>query len=194
MVNLNTLPTNLPVLYVTFSAEINIKTTESLIAVMTQAANRQVQQVYLAISTPGGQVKEGMNLYNVLRGMPFSLVTHNVGSVDSIGNAVFLAGETRYAVPNATFLFHGVGFDIKGQIRLEEQDVRDRLDIILSDQKRIGDVISANSNLNDRSIASLFRTQQTKDTSWAVDKGIIHEIRDFQIPPGSTIISLIFQR
>lgn len=35
----------------------------------------------------------GMNLYNVLRPIPFLLVTHNVGNVDSIGNAIFLAGE-----------------------------------------------------------------------------------------------------
>lgn len=83
MVSLN-IPQNAPILYVTFSAEINPTTTESLIAVMSQAASRGIKQLYLALSTPGGQVREGMNLYNVLRGMPFSITTHNVGSVDSI--------------------------------------------------------------------------------------------------------------
>jgi ATP-dependent protease ClpP protease subunit len=34
--------------------------------------------------------------------MPFRLVTHNMGKVDSIGNAVFLAGEQRYACPQST--------------------------------------------------------------------------------------------
>ena len=37
----------------------------------------------------------GMTLYNTLRAMPFELITHNVGNVDSIGNAVFLAGDLR---------------------------------------------------------------------------------------------------
>lgn len=192
MVNLD-IPQNAPVLYVAFSAEINPSTTESLIAVMAQAAIRAVQSVYLALSTPGGQVREGMNLYNVLRGMPFDLVTHNVGSVDSIGNALFLAGKTRYATANATFMFHGVGFNVSN-MRLEEQDARDRLDSILADQKRIGSVITSNSNLNPKQVAALFRTQQTKDTAWAVDKGIIHQVRDLQIPSGSPIVSLVFQR
>ena len=49
------------------------------------------------ISTPGGTVMNGLNLYNVMRAMPFRLTTHNVGNVDSIGNAIFLAGEERYA-------------------------------------------------------------------------------------------------
>ena len=45
----------------------------------------------------------GMNLYNFLRGLPIRLTTHNVGNVDSIGNAVFLAGEHRYACPHSPF-------------------------------------------------------------------------------------------
>ena len=53
----------------------------------------------------------GMNLYNVMRAMPFKLITHNVGNVDSIGNAIFLAGVARYACPHSTFMFHGVGFN-----------------------------------------------------------------------------------
>jgi len=188
------IPPNTPMLYVSFSAEISPKTTESLIAVMAEAANSNVRGVYLALSTPGGQVRDGMNLYNVLRGMPFTLTTHNVGSVNSIGNTVFLAGEKRYATANSTFMFHGVGFTITSATRLEEQDMRDRLDTILADQKSIGSVIVDNANLNQRQVASLFRNQQTKDAGWAVDKGIIHEIREFQIPKGSPVVSLVFQR
>ena len=63
----------------------------------------------------------GLNIYNVLIGMPFELITHNVGNVDSIANAVFLAGTKRYACPHSTFMFHGVGFDITAGMRLEEK-------------------------------------------------------------------------
>lgn len=72
-------PVSQPLVCITFSAEINPSTTESLIAVMTQQANAGVQEVYLLLSTPGGSVMNGLNLYNVLRGMPFKLTTHNVG-------------------------------------------------------------------------------------------------------------------
>ena len=34
----------------------------------------------------------GLNLNNLFRGLPFELITHNIGNVDSIGNAIFLAG------------------------------------------------------------------------------------------------------
>ena len=33
---------------------------------------------------------------------------HNIGSIDSIANVIFLAGQKRYAAPNSSFLFHGI--------------------------------------------------------------------------------------
>jgi ATP-dependent protease ClpP protease subunit len=176
------------------AADINPNTTESLSSVMSEAANQRTKAVYLALSTPEGPVREGMNLYSVLRGMPFDLTIHNVGSVDSIGYAIFLAGKNRFAVANSTFMFHGVGFNITGPTRFEEQSTQDHLDSILADQKRIGGVISERSKLNSREVTSLFRRQKTKDVKWAIDKGIIHEIRDLQIPPGSSAVSLVFWR
>ena len=49
-----------PVVYVSFSAEINPNTTESLIAAMANCANQAVGEVQLLLSTPGGNVMCGM--------------------------------------------------------------------------------------------------------------------------------------
>lgn len=188
------IPKNAPLVYVSFSAEINPNTTESLIGVMANCANEQVKQVYLLLSTPGGNVREGFNLYNVLRGMPFELITHNTGNVDSIGNAIFLAGSKRYATQHSTFMFHGVGFTAQQQQRFEQRDLEERLSSLLSDQKRIGSIITQHTKVSETEIAELFRQGQTKDSEFAVDKGIIHEIRDIQILAGCPIISLVFKR
>lgn len=188
------IPEQCPLVYVSFSAEINPSTTESLIAVMANCANAQVKKVYLLLSTPGGSVMNGMNLYNVLKGMPFALIIHNVGNVDSIGNVVFLAGKERYSTSSATFMFHGVGFDVPPNKRLEEKDCRERLVGILSDQIRMGNIIAQHTKLTTGEIAELFKEAYTQDAKFAVDKGIIHEIRDVQITIGCPIISLVFKR
>ena len=194
MVDTVNIPNRAPTLYVIFTAEINPTTVERLTAIMVQAARRHVNEVYLAISTPGGQVQSGVALYNTLRGMPFPVKIHNIGSVNSIGNVVFLAGEPRYASASSTFMFHGVGFDVRNPIRIEEQYARERLDSILSDQRRMGEIITSRSSLNDEEIADLFRRQTTVDSNWAKDNGIIEDVRDFSIPPGSPIVSLVFER
>lgn len=179
---------------VSFLAEINPSTVESLIAVMAQCANLRVAEVTLLISTPGGSVMHGMTAYNVLRSMPFRLTTHNVGNVDSIGNVVFLAGDVRFASPNTTFMFHGVGFDVNGGVRFEEKLLKERLESLLSDQRRIGAVIAGRSNVSEEEIAGFFRDQQTKDANYAIGAGIISEVRDAEIPRGVPVISLVFRR
>ncbi len=63
---MSTQPAPPQVVYVSFCAEINVSTTESLIATMANIANDGVPEVYLLLSTPGGGVMNGMNLYNVL--------------------------------------------------------------------------------------------------------------------------------
>ena len=183
-----------PVVYVSFSAEIIPNTTESLIATLANCANEGVKEVRLLLSTPGGSVMHGMNLYTVLRGMPFKLVTHNVGNVDSIGNAVFLAGAERYASPHSTFMFHGVGFDVQAQARFEEKVLRERLQSVEADQKRIGSVILDRTKLDDATVRQLFLEAQTKDAAYAVGCGIVHEVRDVQIPAGVPVLALVFQR
>ena len=136
----------------------------------------------------------GMNLYNVLRAMPFRLTTHNAGNVDSIGNAIFLAGERRFACPHSTFMFHGVGFDGEPGTRFEEKVLRERLDGLLADQTRIGNIIQERTSIAEEDVQALFREAQTKDATYAASVGIVHEIRDIEIPSGAPIVSLVFQR
>jgi ATP-dependent Clp protease, protease subunit len=179
--------------YVSFSAEINPNTTEALLGAMANIATQGVPKVTLCLSTPGGGIMLGMNIYNMLRGMPFKLVTHNVGNVDSIGNAIFLAGEERFACPHSTFMFHGVGFSGEG-MSFEEKLLRERLDGVLADQKRIGTIIEERTTLTAAKIKPLFREARTKDADYALNAGIIDEIKDVNVPAGVPVVSLVFQR
>lgn len=180
--------------YVSFSAEIVPKTVEPLLGLCANLANQKVPEVYLMLSTPGGSVMHGINAYNVLRAMPFRLITHNVGNVDSIGNVLFLAGSERFSCQDATFMFHGVGFDTQGPTRLQEGNLREHLNSILADQKRIGAIIAAHTSLSPQKIKKLFLAAVTRDPHYAKANGIIHDIRQAVVPPGAPVHQLIFQR
>lgn len=79
-------------------------------------------------------------------------------------------------------------------IRLEEKNVREMLDNIESNHGRMASILEQRTQIAQAVIKELFREAQTKDATYAVGCGIIHEIRDLQIPAGSTVISLVFQR
>ena len=180
--------------YISFSAEIIPHTTETLIAATANVIEKGADEIYLLISTQGGNVHNGIQLYNTLRALPAVLITHNVGNVDSIGNAIFLAGDKRFSCPHSTFMFHGVGYDMPGPVRLEAKMLRERLDGIDADERRISNIIQERTNLDKRQARKLFRETRTKDVDFALEHGIIHEICDVNIPSGSPIVSLVFQR
>jgi len=182
--------------YVSFSADVNPTTSEALLAACAQIANAGIPELYLLLSTPGGSVMHGMNVYNVLRGMPFKLITHNVGNVDSIGNVIFLAGQERYACANATFMFHGVAAGLApNQLRMEQKDLRERLDSVEHDNARIAAIIKARTTFTDAAeVEALFLEAKTKNPDYAKTKGIIHDIREVQIPAGAPVQQLVFQR
>lgn len=190
----NTKPVLTDTVYISFSAEINPHTSESLIAILSNVVNQGVPHIYILLSTPGGSVMNGMNIYNMIRGLPCEVSIHNVGNVDSIGNAIFLAGSRRYACPHSTFMFHGVGFTSQQGMRLEEKFLRERLDGILADQRRIGEILVERTSLTREQVDSLFLEAQTKDSTFSIGCGIVHEIRNVEIPAGGPIVSLVFQR
>lgn len=181
------------VVYVSFSSEISPITSEQLLRHCAELANKGTREVHLLLSCRGGSVINGIHVYNMLRAMPFRLVTHNVGRVNSIGNVVFLAGEERFAVPHSTFMFHGVGFDVK-QTRFEEKNLRERLDGLLSDQDKIGAIFAERTNLGAREVKELFLEAVTRDPEYAKAAGFIHDIREAQIPPGALIQQIVINR
>lgn len=180
--------------YVIFTAEINPSTSEELINVMSELANPRVARVHLAISTPGGSVANGIALYNVLRGLPIELITYNIGNVDSIGNIVYLAGDRRYVDPHATFMFHGVSSVFEEATQVDATLLKEELESILSDQDRIGSIISSRSNLSHEIIAEFSDRQQTKDAIWATENGIAHDVREFHVVANRPILPISFER
>ena len=180
--------------YISFDGEINQNTIEQLKGVVFNQISNGATHLYFLFSTPGGFVAEGMSLYNLLKGLPVEITMHNVGNVDSIGNAIFLAGKHRYACTHSTFMFHGVGIMPVNGVRLEEKNLRENLSSIQADQRRIGSIISEQPTLKSVEINRLFREARTKDSAFALVKGIIQEIREVSIPSGAPVIQLVFQR
>lgn len=184
----------MPTTYLSFSAEVNQQTSEALMGVCADLINKKNDTIYMLLSTPGGSVMYGFTIYNFLRSLPAKLIIHNIGNVNSIGNVIFLAGEERYSCPNATFMFHGVGFDVTQPMRFEEKLLRERMDSVLADQKRIAAVISERAGIKLEEVEKLFLEAVTRDPNYAKANGIVHDIREVQIPAGAPILQLVFKR
>ena len=180
--------------YVNFAAEIIPQTVETLMQALANLSEHKPKTIYLAFSTPGGEVQSGITLYNFLCGLSVDLVMHNSGGVNSMGNAIFLAADKRYACSTATFMFHGVGTVLQQETRLEEKQLREILDGITADQARISDIICDRTSITQDKVKKLFREANTITAKLALNFGIIHEIRELRFPVGAPVLSFVFQR
>jgi ATP-dependent Clp protease, protease subunit len=181
----------MPITYINFHAQINALTTQNLMAAIAQKLMAGTNHFYIMLSTAGGQVASGLTLYNFLRALPVTVTMHNVGNVDSIGNAIFLAANDRVACAHSTFMFHGVGFDVKN-LRIQEKNARELLHGILADQNRIADIMVERTNIQRNRSRQLFREAKTKNAAEALAVGIIGTIADVAIPAGADVLSFVF--
>lgn len=55
-------------------------------------------------------------MYNFLLALPIPVHTHNLGTVESMGNIIFLAGERRTACEHSKFLFHPFHWHVQGAV------------------------------------------------------------------------------
>jgi ATP-dependent protease ClpP protease subunit len=77
--------------YIVFTAEVQALQAAKLRNALAAASNAG-HNVYLIISSSGGNVSEGLNLAAFMKTLPVQITTHNIGQTDSIANVIFAAG------------------------------------------------------------------------------------------------------
>jgi ATP-dependent protease ClpP protease subunit len=183
-----------PPVFVSFAAEIVPQTTEALLRAISDFVNQGFQEIHLLLSTPGGSVMHGITIYNVLRGLPIQLVTHNVGNVDSIGAVIYLAGEQRYVCPQATFMLHGVAFGTNAPTQFFERNLKEKMLSVQKDQERIKAIYRDRAGIDPEVAEQFFLGESNLVATDAVANGLAHEVRPVQIPAGSPVLQLVFNR
>jgi ATP-dependent protease ClpP protease subunit len=149
-------------------------------------------EMYIFMSSGGGDVDSGFVLYyylTALRGN-VGITMHNTGNNDSIANVIFMAGQNRYAAPNASFLFHGVAMNCNGAFT--RTMLTETLSRCIGMENRISQTISSQSKLTDAEIEILFRQGEGKDVHFALEKEIIHEIKIPSVPVGAIHLAMHF--
>lgn len=84
--------------------------------------NLEVKDITLHIDTPGGSVKSGLSIVDVMNYVSSDIVTVNTGMAASMGSILLGAGTKgkRFTLPNSRVMLHQVSTGAQGNI----QDIR----------------------------------------------------------------------
>jgi len=178
-----------PVVIKFFAPVIDV-TVNALMNAIDQKMKQGVKEFIILISSPGGSVIHGLSTYNYLKGLPAMIITHNFGSVDSIGLVLYCAGSRRLSVPQARFLLHAVNAQFKGNQSLEEKQLEERLKGLRIDIENISKVIAANTDKSLEDVTNAMLERTTLNPEEAQSWGLVHEIKSQLFEAGSEVISI----
>ena len=150
-----------------------------------QALQSGATELELHMSTEGGNMTAGFALYFFLKSLPLALTTHNVGSVESVGVVIFLAGSKRYACPRTRFLVHPLHWGFGSLVAADHARVsewRDCLDFDAERYAAIYEEATAPAGVQDDIRANLSGHARIFDTDQALAAGIIHQTVQARLP------------
>jgi ATP-dependent Clp protease protease subunit len=177
-----------------FIGPIQNPATKNLRNACCAAVTNGARELQILFSSAGGAVDEGFALYNFLRALPLKLTMHAIGYVDSIALVVFLAGEERFCTQDSTFMFHDFSWGVPNgisQTRGQWADLHDSLD---RSAIRSQDVLKLRTSFTDEDLKSfkLYEKTSIQGASFAKEKGIVDNVQDVTIPPGSLLANIDF--
>ena len=150
-----------------------------------QALQSGASEIELHMSTEGGNMTAGFALYFFLKSLPLPLTTHNIGSVESVGVVIFLAGNKRYACPGTRFLIHPLHWGFGNLVAADHSRVsewRDCLDFDAERYARIFEEATQAAGVQDDIRSNLFGNARIYDADQAVAAGIAHQALQARLP------------
>jgi len=175
--------------YIVFTADVQANQAAKLRDAITKSSNAG-HEIYLFISSGGGNVFEGLSLAAFIKSLPVRVTTHNIGQTDSIANVIFAAGNPRYANTNASFMFHGVSIHYERQDLIESQ-LEEQYKNVKRLRQNIAVAFATYTGLSVPDSEILMASGATiLSAADAQRKAIINEVRDANIPPGSQVVSI----
>ena len=181
-------------IYINFFDEISQTTVNKFIKFTIDAIQQHnPTEICYFISSGGGGVDAGFTLYNFLVSLhsKIKIIMHNTGTIDSMANVIFLAGQKRYAAPNASFLFHGIVMNLNAG-GFARTFLKEKLSQLDGMETRMADTVSKNTDLSIEELKKLFQQGEGKDVNFAHEKKIIDEIKNPTVPKGSIHLAMTF--
>jgi ATP-dependent Clp protease protease subunit len=147
-----------------------------------------VETIHLLLHSPGGSIGDGIGIYNYLRKMPLNIIAYNGGTVSSIAVLIFLGAKQRRASKTATFMIHRSHWNpgIPSSITALEAATS----MLKIDDARIDEILEEHIKLPADKRALHKTSDLTITATEALEYGLIHEISDFEVPPGNQLYNL----
>ncbi|WP_421811738.1 head maturation protease, ClpP-related [Flagellimonas sp.] len=129
--------------------------------------------IHVRINSPGGNVHDGLAIYNALYNSKKTILTYNDGICYSMAALLMLAGEKSHSFKNCLFMTHNVISAVWGNA----QEMRTEADVLDKYDQALGTAIESKLGISSEKVSELylnykdnyFTAQEAKDIGFYDD-------------------------
>jgi len=139
-----------------------------------ELAGIKASQIDLHINSPGGEVFDGITIYNLIKQHPANVTAHIDGLAASIASVIALAGDTVIMAENALFMIHNPWGFAMG----DATEMRKTADLLDKIGGSLVTAYASKSGKPDDEISALMDSETWMTAQEAKDAGFIDEISE----------------
>jgi ATP-dependent Clp protease, protease subunit len=163
--------------WLTFAGILDLPIARAAFDFFKRAVEDKVQTVHFLIHSPGGNVNDGVCLYNYIRSLPIEVITYNCGHVGSAATTAYLGAKKRVVTSNGVFLIHKT--TIGPGLRGGADAIKAAASSLEIDDARTEEIIRTNIRLTPAQLATHAVADLNLTATQAIEAGIAHEIGSF---------------
>jgi ATP-dependent Clp protease, protease subunit len=174
--------------YLVFAAYIDQLAVQRIFATTAAAIQDRVGSIHLLMQSVGGNVADGICLYNYFRALPVPLTIYNAGGVSSAAVLAYLGAPHRKTARSAAFMIHRSHATFQGA---NAEAIQARMQSLVMDDERTETILRQHLNLPKDKWAVHEHHDLWLTGEEAVQFGLATELGDFAPPKGATIYNVL---
>lgn len=153
--------------------EVTSETSASLIKQLLYLDSEETgKEITLYINSPGGDVSSGLAVYDTIKFIESPVKTVVIGSAESMGAILFLAGEKRELHVNSKVLIHDPSYSSGSFANKKPDQLKAKLDDLVEVQEKLCNIIAERTGKTLEEIKNITKDDTYFNAEEAVSFGL----------------------
>lgn len=169
--------------YFGFTGPIESGSVTRISAALNYAVNNNFDAIYLAFSSLGGFIADGVYLYNHIRALPIPVTIHATGNVASVAVAIYAGAARRLCSRHVLFMIHPAS--VPGSTDgMTWERLQQLMNSALAEENRTEGILRDRCSIPDELLATRRFSEVHFSAEDAVKFGVAHAVEEFTLPNG----------
>lgn len=175
--------------YFGFTGPIEASSVTRISAALNHAVNNGFGDVYIAFSSLGGYIADGVYLYNHIRALPIPVTIHATGNIASVAVAIYAGAERRLCSRHVLFMIHPAA--VPGSTEgMTWERLQQLMHSALAEENRTEGILRDRCSIPNELLAARRVSEVHFTAEDAVKFGVAHGVEEFALPAGCEMLQI----